>query len=221
MFKIIMRISIPLVLFSMIMLGRYYIVLAAPEENIQEKATQQQYLFTDEFNLLDEQKWQVKNQYAMAEEGNLILNTSDSNVQVTSVDTFLYGTIEIRIKFTKPANDNRFYYTGFFDRESWGKSSAYIMIQGNAVFFIVQKDNDSPMFRKAAKDDLEPYVWYTVKIVWGAKRTELFVNDKSLAYTEDPQYIPQKRLPVILDTFSVSGGEVECSADWIKVWSTK
>lgn len=216
MFKI-MRVSVVLAWVVISVHGWDCMAESVSENTVQEKASQQQYLLTDEFDSLNNEKWQVKNQYAMTEEGRLILNTSDSNVQVTSVDNFLYGVMEAKIKITKPANDNRFYYIGFFDRESWGKSCSYIMIQGNAVFFISQKDKDSPMLRKTAKDDLESYVWYAVKIVWGPKRTELFINDKSLAYTEDVQYIPSMRLPIIIDTFSVNGGEVEWGVDWVRV----
>ena len=72
-------------------------------------------VFRDDFDKLDSNVWVVTGQGVVADNGILQIKTSGGpgkSISITSIDKFLYGSAEIRVRFSmlgKGAN----YYLGF------------------------------------------------------------------------------------------------------------
>jgi len=152
------------------------------------------------------------------EDGVLTLKEKEADLRATSLDRFLYGTAEFRVRLT--GSQNADYYLGLMDREKWGYNALLLMTSRNHAFSLGTTKDGKYTGEIANTGILENNRWYTIKIVWEPERVALFLDEKLLGSTEDPARIPNAYLPVVFDlvTFLEEAG---MDIDWIRVRSEK
>ena len=179
-------------------------------------AAEQKLIFQDEFTELNRDNWTINNPaQASIKDGCLSLNTAVGDVRTASFDMFKYGQLETKIRFTQPPMAGKYYYLGFMNCRDWGADGVTVMINNATLTFIGKKNGGDPFVRHTMK--LSENIWYQLKLLWQPDRIELFVDGKSCGYTEDKAYIPNKYIPIIINTLSQQAGTVGFDIDYVSV----
>ncbi|MHB9035723.1 MAG: PEP-CTERM sorting domain-containing protein [Armatimonadota bacterium] len=120
----------------------------------------------------------------------------DDGLWVTSNQTFLYGTYEIKFR-TENAPYNRLYF-GFFSRSPWANPIACMRTDLNLM---LAAGDGGPGSNWDALNPNSPYltpdVWHTLKLIWQPGSIESILDGSSLGtYTE---HVASTAMPLVMD----------------------
>jgi len=119
----------------------------------------------------------------------------DDGLWVTSNETFLYGTYEIRFR-TENAPWNRL-YMGFFSRSPWANPIA--SMRTDLTLMLAAGDGTGSNWDALNPNSpyVTPNVWHTLRILWKPGSIESIYDGTSLGvYTA---HVPSSALPIVLD----------------------
>jgi len=182
----------------------------------------------DEFNELNKDNWELMTNpdKVIVKDGVLSLNISNGDFRITAYDLVKYGTLEAKVRYTQPFGEKRYYYIGLMDRKAWsqgqpGNGFVALNVFGNTLVFQAGRGKEFPG-KILQLPLIKPVVnqWYVYKIRWQPNRLEVFIDEESLGYTDDPTYIPQAYLLPFIDAVSEGdAGPVGFEIDYIKITS--
>jgi len=174
-------------------------------------------LFQDDFDSYNVKNWGSKPAHSITlKDGMLIDKPKRGQVFLASIKKFRNVTLEARLKFNN-IGPNIFYYLGFQSVKPWVYDMCWITIQDSSVSANTRKAGQESLPQQAGY--VESNKWYVLKIVREKTKVEFFLNDKLIAETENPDFIPDAKMPIFLsaNTLKDEQGLAELEIDWVRI----
>ena len=163
-------------------------------------------------------RWQISKPASVTARARVLtLRTSDSDVRTTSRQTFRHASLKARLRYTHAPTSGRYCYLAFMERRDWGRHSCGVMIDGRTLMFQARRDNGEVLSAPVA--ELTQGQWYELQITWEPRRIALHLDGELLAFSDNPRYVPDADLPIIIDTLSQAAGEVAFEVSQLVVTS--